>query len=239
MTKPLALTVASATLLGLAAFGAAQVTKVGNGYDIKVRYQAGKTYNFALATAVTMQSGPGGKPAAQNIRIGLNQKCTGVQNGVATLVVSSTGGPGGATKPQTVKVDSRGKIVSGAPSQFTFLNGFPARPLKVGETWRSTTAFPMGPAGSGKANVAYTFRGLKSVGGRQVAQIDYAVTMAGGIAMSGRGSSFLDARDGQLTSSSLTGGMTINPAAMGARPQPGRPAPAPMKMGLKVDMKRV
>ena len=234
MLKPLAL----ATLCGLAALGAAQVTKVGNGYDIKVKYAPGKTYNYALNTAVNMMGGPSGTPRGQNVNMVLKQKVLSVTKGVATIQASSSGGPQGSTPPQTIKVDSRGKVVGGQ-SQFSFLNGFPARPLKVGETWKATTSLPMGPAGSGKANVAYTFRGMKNVGGKSVAQIDYRVTMAGAIAMTGSGTSYLAASDGQLVSSMLTGNMNINTAAMGARPAQGRPAPPAIKMTLKVNMKRV
>lgn len=232
MLKPLAL----ATLCGLAAFGASQVTKVGNGYDIKVKYAPGKTYNYALNTVVNMAGGPGGG-RSQNLNMVLKQKVVGVKNGVATIQASSSGGPGGQTPAQTIKVDSRGKVVGGK-SQFNLLNGFPARPLKVGETWKATTDFPMGPGGNGKANVAYTFKGMKNIGGKSVAQIDYRVTMAGAMAMTGSGTSYLAASDGQLVSSTLAGNMKINMGAMGARPQPGQAAPT-MNMTLKVNMKRV
>lgn len=224
--------------LSLTSVGAAQVTRSGAGYDIKVKYVAGKTYNYNLGTAMRMSGAPQGQPANQTMNMALKQRVVSVKNGIATLQVQATGGPQGNQPPQTVQVNNRGKIVGGKSSNsgFNFLSGFPARPVKVGERWTAQTPMPMGPMGQGKANVGYVFRGLKSVGGRQVAQIDFTITMAGQAALKGAGSAFLDVKDGQLLNSKMNGNLTISTAAMGGQARPGA---KPMTIGLNVNMKRV
>lgn len=227
--------------LSLATVGAAQVTKSGAGYDIKVKYVQGKSYNYNLATAIKMsgmpQGQPGAAPGGQKINIGLKQRVVSVQNGIATLQVQTTGAPGGNQPPQTVKVNNRGKIVSGQNSNagFNFLSGFPNRPVKVGERWTAKTPMPMGPMGRGDANVTYVFRGLKNVGGKQAAQIDFSIQMAGQATMKGSGTAFLAATDGQLITSTMKGNLTFSAAAMGGQARPGA---KPMQIALNVNMKR-
>lgn len=225
--------------LSLASIGAAQVTSSGGGYDIKVKYAPGKTYNYNLATAIKMSGGPQGTPPGQTINISLKQRVLSVKNGIATLQVTTTGAPGGSPAPQTVQVNNRGKIVGGksANNGFNFLSGFPARPLKVGERWTATTPFPMGPMGNGNANVTYVFRGMKNVGGKQAAQIDFSIVMAGRTSMKGSGTAYLGAADGQLVNSTMKGNLTLSPAAMSG--QAPRPGAKPMTIGLNVNMKRV
>lgn len=225
--------------LSLATVGAAQVTKSGAGYDIKVKYAPGRTYNYALNTAIQMGNAPQGAPASQNIAMSLRQQVVSVKNGIATLKVVASGGPAGNGQPQTVQVNNRGKIVGGknASSGFNFLAGFPARPIKVGERWTAQTSLPMGGMGAGKANVAYVFRGLTNVNGKSAARIDFTINMAGAAAMTGGGTAYLDPADGQLLSSSLKGNLKVSPAAMGGGP--ARPGAQPMTIGLNVAMKRV
>lgn len=225
-------------VLSLATVGAAQITKSGAGYDFKVKYAPGATYNYNLATAIKMSGGPQGTPPGQTVNMLLKQQVVSTKNGITTLRVTSSGGPGGAQPPQTVQVNNRGKIISGAGanSGFNFLSGFPARPVKVGERWTSQTSLPMGPMGAGKANVAYIFRGLKNVNGKPAAQIDFTITMAGAAALRGSGTAFLNQADGQLINSAMKGAMTISPSAMGGASRPGV---KPMTIGLNVNMKRV
>lgn len=222
--------------LSLAALGAAQVTKQGAGYDIKVKYNPGQTYTFALNTAVKMSGGPQGMPGGQTMAMTMRQQVLSVKNGIATLKVSMVGGPGGNQPPSTVQVNNRGKIVggAGANSGYNFLNGFPARPIKVGERWSTQTALPMGQMGQGKANVSYVFRGMRNVGGKQAAQIDFTIAMGGPAALKGSGSAFLSAADGQLLNSNMKGNVSISQAGMG-----NRPGAKPMNIGLNVNMKRV
>ena len=213
--------------LSLAALSMSQVTKAGAGYNVKVKYKKGATYRYALATKVNMGAGA---PAGGNqaMTMSLSQRVVNIQNGITTLEVKATNPQGGNVPPQTVKVDSSGKVVGNSGQNFNILNGLPNRPLKVGETWRSTSALPGLPPGA-KANIAYTFRGVKAVGGRQVAQIDYTINLAGPFAMTGKGSTLLDAADGQIRSSILNGDMRIQQGQGGK----------PMAMKLNVNMKRL
>ena len=217
-----------ASLLGVAAIGSAQVTKVGAGYDLKVKHVAGQKIGYTTNIAITFPPAmakqvPGGN---QKIAARLAQRTLSVANGVATIEMTSTGGPGGNAKPQTVKMNNRGKIVGGVGQQFSFLSGYPAKPLKVGETWRAQSALPGLPGGQ-KADVVYTFRGVKAVGGKQVAQIDYTVASKGQMSVTGRGTTYLTASDGQILSSTLNGAIAV----------PG-PGGKPMQIKMTVTMKR-
>jgi hypothetical protein len=108
----------------------------------------------------------------------------------------------------TVKMNSSGKIVGGsAGGQMIQGRGsaqLPTKPVKIGETWTQTVDQASG-VGKMKVTSTYTFKGLKTVNGRQVADIGIKVKSsgAGGVTVSGTGSMLLAAADCSMVSTSI------------------------------------
>jgi hypothetical protein len=174
------------TLVGitwLASATQAQVTKVGNGYQFRVKYHKGMKvkYLMKVTSGMPVQSA-GGKAQSIVIVIPVSGVVTDMQNKIAT--VQMTTGPNtfngktqGAQQNITIKVDDRGKVVSGAPNGMENMTiALPDKPLKVGDTFTAHQNVNMGVMPL-TVNAVYKFTGMKSVGGHQLAM--FAVTLTG------------------------------------------------------------
>lgn len=192
--------------------GNTQVSKQGEKYLLRISWAKGKTYRWKISTATTM---PGQAP--MNMNTGYAAQVKDVKNGIATIVFTSDKMPGQTTapKPAEVKMDNRGKVVSGSvPGMDSLSVAMPAGPVAVGQKWsetRNLSGGMTGGAGSMKVTTNYTFKGVKSVGGRQVAVIDTSTSIGGNPQMSGTGTGTmtLDLADGMLRNFSMSQTMKI------------------------------
>lgn len=184
---------AAVACLGTAA--QAQVTKSGSGYLIRMKFTKGSIMRYTSNTTVRFS----GTPKPITVSGPMIVQVTNVQGDVGTL--HTTVGPmkmstGGSQPAQTtdIKENSRGKLMSGAgAAQMNVV--LPEKPVAPGATWTSSTPLP---GGMGTVNAKYKFVGVKSMGGKQVAQISVTMTGAGKTAVSGNGAVYLLASDGSM-----------------------------------------
>lgn len=217
-------------LLGMAIGAQAQVKQVGGKYQFRIKYTVGKTISYNMRTSMNMGT------TAMNIDMPMKVKCTAQKGDVYT--VQSTSGPATrdgkpmmqGAKPQTAtfQIKSTGEPVGTAPGGVGLNNiKMPTEAIPVGHTWAGTISMPQG-GGSAKAN--YKFVGVKSIGGKQCAQIAITMTMTGGMGnMKGNGTLNLLMDDGQAQNMQMTVGGSLG----------GGPNGQKMDLKSTISMKRL
>ncbi len=203
-SRILLLSVGLAAAVAVPLASTAQVAKSGQGYLLRMKWTKGKTYAYSINTAMGSQKQPGS----------YSVKVKDVKNGVATLdVTTNMSAAMGGKQTQTLKMDSTGKVIDGADGAMQ-APAFPAKAVKVGETWKDSrkvnAAFPV------TVNNTYTFKGLKTVNKKQLAEIAISTKGASdGMSLSGTGTMYLDLAEGMLHSSKNTVNVSIK---MGQEP---------------------
>jgi hypothetical protein len=205
-------TLTRAGLIGVLAFSSlifadAQVTKSGNGHLLRVRYTKGQAMDYTVTTSVTVPGAQGQQPARSRITAPLSMRVQDVARGIATVKIESgpamvDGKPQGQKTETTVRLDNRnqpqGQAGGGVESMAAAI--LPANAVTVGQRWTSTATVnvmnqPM------NLSVTYTFRGVRRVGGRDVAEIQAQYTGKGFATFTGSGTTLLRVADGTLQSS--------------------------------------
>src|SRR5688572_7694840 len=112
-----------AALLGLAlivaANGAAQITKSGNGYLFRMKYAKGQTAKYAMDVKASIKNPQTGKTQTMDMSMPMVSKVTAVSGGTGTIqatvgpVKALVDGkpfnlPNNQPKTQTTKMDARG-----------------------------------------------------------------------------------------------------------------------------------
>ncbi len=214
-------------LCGLALSASAQVIPAGGGYLLRTKYSPGQTIKFRADTAM-------GAAAQQGMAMVLpfSMSIKAVKNGIATIdysigPMSMNGKTQGQQQTMTAQLDNRNKLVDGSAKGMQFGSvGFPEKPVKIGQSWTGDVSGlgRMGPGMTAKGT--YTLKGVRRVGGKQVAEIGVKLNVSGGQGFSatGSGSFFVMTSDGSLHSASLTQNIS-----MGA--QRGQ---APMSTSIKI-----
>lgn len=206
------------TALAFSPFATPQIAKQGAGYLLRNKYTAGQTQKMTMS----MTSTAGGQTVL-SMQTPIVMKTKSVTKGIATLEVTTgpakmNGQSQGKVDKQTVKMDSRNRPVGGSSNFEGFGSfAFPEKPVKPGQKW--TQKIDMASAvGNIKLDATYTFIGVKTVGGRAVAEIRTTMkgTMMGPI--TGTAISYLRVADGSVDSSSVDMIMNIT-AAEGQAPQ--------------------
>lgn len=228
-----------ACLVLLSTGAGAQITKVGQGYQFRMKFVKGQSLKYLINSEVMLVAAPGGsKPTPMKITIPTTQTVMEVKNKIATILFSTgpvqmNGQPFGnqGAETQTVQMDSRGKAVGGTKLPQGLNTELPAKPIRVGETWTSTVPFagPMGGGGGGQLKSTYKFLGLKNVAGKQVAELAVSAASTGIGGPSGSGKMFLIAADGSMFKADIA----MKMAMPGAQGQPGAP------MNLTLTMRRL
>lgn len=216
-------------LLGMAIGAQAQVTKVGSKYQFRLKYTVGKTLNYNMRTSTAIM----GKN--MDVDMPMKVKCTGQKGDVYTVVATSgppvsQGKPMAGQKPQTAtyQIKSTGEPV-GAGAQGASLSNIkmPKEAIPVGHVWDGTIGLPQG---GGSAKASYKFLGLKTINGKQCAQIAVSMTMNGMANMKGNGTISLLMADGQAQVMQMTVGGTFAGGGQGSKP---------MELKSSISMKRV
>lgn len=202
-------------LVGLStALSLGQVSPSGGGYLLRTKYVKGQVLHYMMKSTTKMEKN------AMEFLAPMTIKVVNVDKGIADLY--STFGPATMAGQQipaknvAMKVDSRGRAVSGGSNGLSAT--FPDKPVKVGEKW--TGDFNMANATSGgQASATYVFKGLKTSGKGKVAEIAVNVAtksstpQAGGMVSKGAGTLLLNAADGQLISLVLNMTLTMGGGA--------------------------
>ncbi len=204
---------------GIASDAKAQITPSGGGYLFHQKFVKGKKIVYDMTVSSNVGGLPQGMQSSGNnqIKSSITREVLSVQGKVATVRISSgamimNGKSMNPGQSSIIKVDDTGKVIgdSGTAGQGQF--NAPNRPIKVGETFKNVTSTntPMGPI---KVNVSYTFLGLKTVNGKQAAQIAVTSTAAGKMKMTANGTLLLDLGDGQPLRSVTTSNVEVQQGA--------------------------
>lgn len=186
----------------------AQVSKSGSKYLFRINWAKGKTYKWKVATSFTTP----GAAKAQSYNSNYSAAVKDVKNGIATVTFTTGAMPGQpAPAPTTVKIDNRGKIQGSAGGLEQVQAQMPAEPIAIGGKWSSTQKMGTGPAAGMTVATTYVFKGIKTVGGKQVAEISASTKTTGNPSMtgSGTGTMLVDMADGQLRSFTMSQNMSI------------------------------
>lgn len=191
-------------LLVLALASPAQVSRQGDHYLLRVKWQKGHSYTYTISTKVTV---PGAREPIGQVSSYV-MKVKDVRNGVATLEYQFRNVQGMSDKVETAKVDSHGKTVSG-DSPATELAGLPDRPLRIGETWSNTTTTE---SLMGKMTIrnALTLKKIDTVGGKKVAVLSLAMKLDGAkVKGTGSGTVYVDVADGMTVRADMEQRLTV------------------------------
>lgn len=208
---------AALLVAALAGAATAQITKQGDGYLLRMKYKKGDVVKYTMTTTST-----GANIPAMNMKMPMSNKVLSVAKGVAELEytvgpMTNNGKAMGQAQTMKAKVDSRGKITGGGAQLQQMSNiTLPEKPVKVGASWKGTQTTEAGPSGTLTLNATYTFVGVKTVSGKQVAEIK--VTVSGGNQMmktSGGGTMRLLTVDGSLYSTAMDQTITLSQGQQG------------------------
>lgn len=206
----------SLVLCAIAVVSSAQVTKVGSGTLLRMKYIPNRAYKWEMVMKFSLD--PKAAPSKLIAPLGAKVKKVSGKNGT----VFYTSGPmkmnGAELAPlQEAEVvqDSRGLSKNGALSNGTVVN-LPAGPVKVGATWTGVSALAggMGAPSSQTVKVTYTYVGTRVVKGITFARIGMAMQTTGTVSILGKGEALIDGRDGWLSGMKLD--MRITTKASGA-----------------------
>jgi hypothetical protein len=184
----------------------AQVTKVGNAYQFRVKYHKGMKIKYLMKIVTGMPASPsGGKPQSISMEIPVDSTVVDMQNKIATIKVITgptklNGQPQGATQSLEMKMNDRGKPISGAPPGMENLTAsLPDKPLTVGESYTANQNIAIAQMPI-TVHALYTFRGVKSVKGREVAVFNVTLNGSGNIPTAqGASAKFTTRGDGSMT----------------------------------------
>ncbi len=180
----------------LAVFGAApsqaQVKKVGTKYQLRVKWVKGAkmSYNLAMQQA-------GNKAAPTNT--GLDYNVTSVTGTSGKVDVTVRQG-GAAPQKESVTIDDRGRVVgSSTVAGFSNILEFPADAMAVGGTWTTKASMPGVGGGTMNGTSKNTFKGIRTVSGKQYAHVFSDLkTTGGGLDGAGKTDTLIALTDGQV-----------------------------------------
>jgi|GEM_PF-3450163 len=170
----------------------AQVKKVGAKYQLRVKWVKGTKLGYNLS----MQQLKG---SAAPTLTGLDYNVTGVKGTTGTVEVTVRQG-GAAPQKENVSIDDRGRVVgSSSVAGFSNILEFPAEAIAVGGTWTTKASMPGVAGGTMNGTSKNTFKGIRTVDGKQFAHIFSDLkTSGGGLDGAGKTDTLVALTDGQL-----------------------------------------
>lgn len=209
VARALFLSGASLALFGVAM---AQITASGGGYRFRYKFTPGSLVKYKNDTSVSISSGS----QPMTISMPFSVKTKSVSNGVATLdytmQMPSVGQGSGGPQTVTMKMDTLGKPVGDVAVPSSSMVVYPSGPIKVGGSWGGTVMTGAGQMPM-KLNAKYVFQGMKTIGGKQLAQVKVTATANGTgaqkMSISANGTAYLNPADGMLQSMDLSMKLTI------------------------------
>lgn len=160
---------AIAIFLGVAMACCGQVTHVGGRYLFRVELKKGDHFLFLIPTKVIQ---PGGRPFT--IELSASIKVLKTENGIATVQGSLHSPIQGQQPGGTEQVTNRGEVLESGFASGLFVV-FPEKPLKVGESFRSSIPVKnFSNQGQGadttQSEATYTFKGIVQINGESAAR---------------------------------------------------------------------
>ncbi len=198
---------ALATLFALSTgLSHAQIKKTGSGYLLRVKYTKGQVIKLNSTNSVSGVQGRNGKFV---VDLPMVIRVTATAKNSATLDL--TAGPaqmggkpvGMAPQNATLHVNNLNQAVDGEATNGLGAS-YPKDPVRLGAKWKASLPINSG-SGQMTLDATYTFKGVKTVGGRQLAIL--TMTLAG--AATGTGSMTLRMSDGTVNSSNMTLKMVV------------------------------
>ena len=190
----------------------AQVTKVADAYQLRTKYIAGAKSAYTTRTTIKPLGG------ATMVGPGANTVLTGplvvvvqsVTNGSATLKVTigplSNKGKGTVEEQaETIQVDAQNKLldtVKGGTRLDISMPLFPDDPMTIGDRYTTTQKLIRGGKSMDVISTYY-FRGVKTVAGQQVAELEASITGQGDVRYVNHGTIYVAVSDGTLVSSDM------------------------------------
>jgi len=194
----------------------AQIKKVGNGYQFRLKLTPGETTKYNVSIKQAASAGQG-----LSVVLPFKQTTGKISGGVGTInatvgpPVLNGGQPLGEARKITMKINTRGQLVGGTGSS-QGITVFPANPILPGATWKATVPVESFGGSSTNADATYRFIRMTSVNGKPAAELAVTLTSNRGGQINGSGRNFISAADGSLLKSSLS--MTFSGAQQGAAP---------------------
>ncbi|MBL8048878.1 MAG: hypothetical protein JNJ45_09375 [Chthonomonas sp.] len=179
----------------------AQITKQGDAYLFRIKFTPGQTIKYLMNMNMT------GTPQPMNMNMTVSQKVKSVKGTTATIEATTSGIPGQKPMTQTMTIDNRGRA-TGAGAAGGSQVAYPEGPVKVGQTWKGQLP-GMGQGMGGDAT--YKLVAIKTVNGKQVAQVSLSMNLSQGTAMkmSGTGTMYIFMSDGSLSTMSMNTNMSM------------------------------
>lgn len=208
----------------------AQISQQGAGYLLRIKWVQGAIYKYDVVTKVSVGS-KGAKPIEQHSPYVM--KVLGVKNGIATLQVkadvSGLVGGKGQTINNTLKVDSRGKILEGDKSSVGFFE-LPEKAVKLNSPWSSNQSAQT-PIGKMAIKATYKLTGTKTVNGKKFLIVSTNTTGSSStMTTSGGGTMLIDMKDGMMYSMDSVQNMSIK----GTGSTSGSSAPQTLPVSVSV-----
>lgn len=190
-------------MVGLPSNTEAQVKQQGKKYLMRIKWQAGKQYNYAMSTSLTI---PGMSQAPEPMAVDYSMKVLSVKSGTATVNVTAQG------STQKIEIDNRGKTSgSGAGTMFSSdMAQLPEKAVGLGESWSSTSKMD-GPTGAMNVKATSTLMGFKTVSGKKMAHVSVKMNLSGGGATgSGTGDILYDMADAMTYRATIKMNMSMS-----------------------------
>ncbi|MEJ5170628.1 MAG: DUF6263 family protein [Fimbriimonadales bacterium] len=207
ISRRLLLTVSAMTLAGASL---AQITKVGDAYQMRMKFAPGQKMVYSMQSTTTAP----GQPQPMLLNTEFSMKVNSVKNGVADITYSvgpmkMNGRATGGVNTVNMKMDSRGKTVGQTPGgQQPTQMVLPEKPIRVGQTWTSTSSIATMGVPMEVTNT-YKLNRIVQRGGKSLAEVGVTISAKGNISSSGNGTMLLDFVDGSLVSATMNQTITI------------------------------
>jgi hypothetical protein len=186
----------------------AQIVKQGNGYLYRMKHAVGKTLKYGVISTLSSNEAGG---SSMKLNLPMVWKTVAVKNGVATIDTSvgpiASGGSnlGGQPVRNRIQIDTRGRLIGKAGSGQQLMPALPDKAIRIGQSWSASAPIELPMQGDKKITATYVFKGIKTVGGKSVAEL--AVKTTG--QASGSGTMLLLTSDGTLFKSQLNISLTM------------------------------
>jgi len=186
-----------------AALSSAQISRSGNSYLFRMNYAPGMVLKYDVLSTIGGMS-QNGQPMKFTLPMVWN--VLSVKNGVSTI--DTVVGPismGGGKEPMVqatknrIQLDKRGRLVGQPGTGQQVTPALPEKPIRVGQSWSASAPINLPMQGEKKISATYTFKGVKTVQGKPVAEL--AVKTSG--QANGTGTMLLLVKDGSLFRSQL------------------------------------
>lgn len=206
-----------------------------DGIALRLKFQQGEKYSREIVGQISAQF-PGQSKVEEVISVGYDSETVAVEDGVATVKITTTTLKAGsaARQPEVLelKVDQTGRLIEAkrgllSSAVTVAFVPFPYSRVKPRSEWALETTFNEAIFGDVDYVQKFTYRGMKTVRGKQAWQVD--TRAEGSDKINIKGTYYFDSSNGQL----IEGSFTMNARAEMQNAE-GTTQKATMKLDVKV-----